>query len=285
MSSLKEPVKLAIQSPDPDAITAASKSNLAFTFFTLPSDRRRDMAVFYAFCRLADDLADRPGLSIAERQAELLRMRRWIDDPDSQHNFAKTLHGVMKRRAIDPQHFHAILDGVERDFSYQPFQTFDELLAYCYLVASEVGLVSIRIFGCQHSDSETYAIQLGYALQLTNILRDVGEDLANGHRIYLPLEDLDGFCIAPNALAQAEGSRNFLELMEFQYQRARQFFEAAEAAYPRSERHQLIAAEIMRHIYAKLLATIRRRNYPVISQRVKVGLPTKLACVLKALLR
>ncbi len=283
MSHPSKPSSKPAPSLDPETITASSKSNLAFAFFTLPADRRRDMAIFYAFCRLADDLADSPELGMDQRLAGLDELRRWISEESPSHPFASQLREVMKRRGIDPAHLCAILDGVQQDLDPKPFATFGDLQAYCHLVAGEVGLVSLRIFGCEHPDSETYAIQLGHALQLTNILRDVGEDLANGNRIYLPLEDLDRFGIRPEELAHAEGSPAFLEMMEFQYRRARQFFADAERARPASERRRLLAAEIMRHIYSKLLEEMRRRRYPVLSTRLSLGYAGKILCVGRAL--
>lgn len=276
--------------PDAERITAASKSNLAFTFFCLPADRRRDMAVFYAFCRLADDISDQPGVATSDRLARLEALRSWIDGKKAasgqpEPELAGRLRDVIARRGIEPARLHAILDGVARDIDPKPFATFQELLGYCHLVASEVGLVSIGIFGCRHPDSATYAVQLGYALQLTNILRDVGEDYANGGRVYLPIEDLDRFGIKTDELVRCEGTRPFRELMEMESARAKGFFRASAEALPEADRRSLVAAEIMSAIYSRLLCTMHADGFRVVTRRYSLGLTAKLVCAVGVLIR
>ncbi len=269
--------------PSAEAITSASNSNLALAFFSLPKQRHQDIVTFYAFCRLADDAADQPGVSISQRHHQIDEFRNWLDHPDHypDTSLAVALHDLMTRRHIDPAHCHAILDGVEQDLTPQQFATIDQLLDYCYLVAAEVGLVSIEIFGYSDPRCHDYAIQLGYALQLTNIIRDVGEDLANDGRVYLPLADVEKFDLSPQQLANAEGSDNFQALMSLQTERARQHYKNAVAALPGADRRHMVPAEIMRKVYTDLLQQIERDGYQVISRRNRLSKLHKLTCIIR----
>ncbi len=266
-----------------EAITATSNSNLALAFFCLPKQRRQDMVTFYAFCRLADDAADQEGLTLDERKRRIDDLRNWIDRPSapSSGSLAADLGDLIARRSIKHDHFHAILDGVEQDLQPQQFRTIDDLLTYCHLVASEVGLVSIEIFGYSDPRCHDYAVHLGYALQLTNIIRDVGEDLANDGRIYLPLDDLAQFELSPEQLPNAEGSDNFQALMSFEAKRAREQYRKALAALPATDRRNMVPGEIMRKVYAALLNKIEADGFPVISRRYRLCKLHKLTCIIR----
>ena len=174
-------------------IARRSKSNLALALSTLPRKRRHDMMTFYAFCRVIDDIADEPVNTVEERGRSLLAWRNGL-----LHGFASPdelqaeIETVIRRYSIPRSLLVEIVDGVACDLKQSRYETYDDLLAYCYKVACVVGLVSIEIFGYKNPACKDYSVALGYALQITNIIRDVGEDARNG-RIYLPQEDLKRF--------------------------------------------------------------------------------------------
>src|SRR5512132_2324351 len=174
-------------------ITRQSKSNLALAFVSLGRERKRDITIFYAFCRVVDDIADSPELSVIEKRVRLANWRQMLrtSAPD-EPLLARDVRQLMHKYSLTPEMLEQIISGVEMDLSILRYSTFKELRVYCYRVASAVGLVSIEIFGYRNPGCKEYALQLGLALQMTNIIRDVGKDLGNG-RIYLPQEDLARF--------------------------------------------------------------------------------------------
>src|SRR5256885_14116985 len=217
-------------------ITRQSKSNLALAFIALGRERKRDITVFYAFCRVIDDIADSRELNVTEKQRNLDAWRRMLRTAlPSEPSLAAEVRGLIAKYSLMPEMLDEIIAGVEMDLSVARYPTFEELRVYCYRVASAVGLVSIEIFGYRSPVCKEYAIELGLALQMTNIIRDVGKDLQNG-RIYLPQEDLARFNYSETELTQRHYNENFVQLMEFQARRARQFFDNAAAALPPGER-------------------------------------------------
>jgi phytoene synthase len=176
----------------------------------------------------------------------------------------------MKKYAITPEMLEEIIAGVEMDLTIQRYQTFDELRVYCYRVASAVGLVSIEIFGYRNPACKEYAIQLGLALQTTNIIRDVGKDLVAG-RIYLPLEDLARFSYSEKELQDRQYNDRFVRLMQFEARRARQFFARAAEALPREDRRSMVAAEIMASIYRGLLRRMELDKFRVFEKEYKLN--------------
>ena len=261
-------------------ITRRSRSNLAFALACLPAERRRDMTTFYAFCRVVDDIADDATAPAAARRAEL---DRWIAEV---RTGAGAAHPVLAELAPLPAKYNfprewlvEIIEGVASDLGRDRYATIEELLAYCYKVASVVGLVSARIFGCQHPDSEAYAIHLGYALQLTNIIRDVGQDARESGRIYLPQADLAAHGVTEQQILDGRHDERFLALMEHEYQRARHYYELAAAQLPAADRRALIAARMMGQIYRELLEKLRRERYPVLRTRVRLH-PLRKAMIL-----
>jgi 15-cis-phytoene synthase len=266
-------------------ITRKAKSNLAFALNILPRDRRQDMVVFYAFCRTMDDLADAPGIPTAERARQLGEWKSGLARGfPSADEFQRELVSLRDRREIPRELLIAIIEGCEMDLEPQRFATWDELSGYIWKVACAVGLVSTRIFGCQDPGSEKYALALGHALQLTNILRDVQEDFANGGRIYLPLEDLARFGYREADLAAGVHDARFVALMDFQTQRAENFFAEAQAALPSCDRRALVPARIMGEIYHLLLGKMRADRYRVFQTRYGVSKPRKLAILCKHLI-
>ncbi|MES2921058.1 MAG: squalene/phytoene synthase family protein [Verrucomicrobiota bacterium] len=266
-------------------ITRKAKSNLAFALTILPRGRREDMVVFYAFCRTMDDLADDPGVAMAERVRSLDAWENGItagfEAPDE---FQSEVIALRDRQQIPNELLVAIIDGCRMDLQPQRFETWDDLSGYIWKVACAVGLVSIRIFGCTDPASEGYAVALGHALQLTNILRDIGEDLANGQRIYLPLEDLARFQYTEQDLASQVRDERFLGLMAFEAARAEEYFQQAEAALPAADRGALVPARIMGEIYHLLLERMRDDRFQVFEKRYRISKARKLAILSKHLI-
>ena len=271
--------------PDASLITRRAKSNLAFALHILPRQRRQDMVVFYAFCRSLDDLADAPGMPAENRRAALESWRAGLlngfDNPDSlQHQVL----ALRDRHSIPTHLLTAIIDGCLRDLLPQRFQSWDDLSEYVWQVACAVGLVSIRLFGCQDPAAEPYAIALGRALQLTNILRDIREDHDNGGRIYLPLDDLATCHYSTNDLAAHIHDQRFLRLMTLEADRADRFFREAADSLPAPDRRALAPARIMAEIYQQLLARMRRDGFRVFEKRYRLPRGRKLAILTKHLI-
>src|SRR5881398_63990 len=174
-------------------ITRQSKSNLALAFISLGRERKRDIVVFYAFCRVIDDIADSAGLMLEEKQLRLAKWRQMLRAPaPDEPILAQDVRRLIEKYSLPIGMFEEIIAGVEMDLSIRRYATFEDLRIYCYRVASAVGLVSIEIFGYRNPGCKQYAIELGLALQTTNMIRDVGKDL-QADRIYLPQEDLTRF--------------------------------------------------------------------------------------------
>ncbi len=267
---------------DASEITRRAKSNLAFALRILPPERREDAVVFYAFCRTLDDLADDPGLP-AEHRAEALNAWKQglVSGFENPNDVQREVIGLRERRQIPNDLLVAIVDGCRMDLEPRRFQTWDELGDYIWKVACAVGLVSIRIFGCQDPAAETYAVALGRALQLTNILRDIREDYDNGRRIYLPLDDLARFDYPEADLAARVCDKRFRALMEFEAQRAGGYFREAESVLPAADRRALAPARIMSDIYQQLLAQMQSDGFRVFEKRYRVSGIRKLSILAK----
>ena len=258
-------------------ITRKSGSNLAFAFFCLPKEKRRDISIFYAFCRHVDDIADDPGPPTEERRARLESWRSWIRWPSpGEPDFAGEIRELIRKYSLKVLHFEDILNGVEMDLRQVRFTTFAELSEYCYRVASAVGLISIEIFGYKNERCRDYAYYLGLALQLTNIIRDVGSDLANGSRIYLPLDELAKFNYPEEELVQRKYDDRFVALMKFQAERAHAYFQSATESLPAEDHRSMKAAELMREVYFKLLTRIENDHFRVFNKKYRLSRPEKL---------
>jgi phytoene synthase len=266
-------------------ITRKAKSNLAFALGILPKERRDDMVVFYAFCRVIDDIADDAEIPLAERKAALSEWKHGLEHGFERPNeFQQEVVELRDRRQLPTDLLVAIIDGCRMDLKPQRFGTWEELSQYTWKVACAVGLVSIRIFGCKDPLSEKYAVALGHALQLTNILRDVGEDLANGGRIYLPLADLARFQYTERDLIGRVYDGRFLALMQYEADRAEAFYREAAEALTDLDRSALVPAQIMGEIYHAVLAKMRADGYKVFHKRYRISGARKLAILSKRLL-
>ena len=265
-------------SPNTSAqIAKKSQSNLAFALACLPKERRKDMVSFYAFCRIADDIADADDRPAHERKAELARWRHAVlNHGEGVSDFV--LDEVVQlpaRHSFPAQWLAEVIDGVGSDIDFAGYQTIDDLLAYCYKVASVVGLVSARIFGATGSSCDDYAVKLGYAFQLTNILRDVGQDARENARIYLPLEELKRFGVTREAILRGKREPGFQALAEFQHQRASTLYQEAYASLPVSEQGHMIAARMMADIYHGILDQMKETNFQVLERRERLSTPRK----------
>ena len=271
--------------PAASEITRLAKSNLAFALNILPKARRDDMVVFYAFCRTLDDLADAPGLPVEQRRGALEAWKSGLLTgfvaPDE---FQQELLALRERHQLPNDLLIAIIDGCLMDLQPQRFQTWDDLSNYIWQVACAVGLVSIRLFGCTDPASERYAIALGQALQLTNILRDIGEDLSNGSRIYLPMADLAHCHYTELDLLARVYDERFLALMAHEASRAEGLFREAAACLPATDRTALLPARIMGEIYQVLLRQMQAGSFRVFNHRYSVSKARKLAILSKHLL-
>jgi phytoene synthase len=266
-------------------ITRRAKSNLAFALNILPKDRREDMVVFYAFCRTMDDIADDPGIDVSARAAVLRSWREGLEKGFSNpEEFEREVVEMRDRNHVPNDLLLAIIDGCEMDLKPQRFGAWSDLEQYTWKVACTVGLVSVRLFGCQDPAADRYAVALGHALQLTNILRDIEEDLSNGLRIYLPLADLSRFQYTERDLVGRVHDGRFLALMEYEAGRAEMYFKEAEECLPRMDREALLPARIMAEIYHALLVKMRSDGFRVFGKRYSISKARKLTILSKHLI-
>jgi len=274
-------------------ITRKSSSNFYYAFHLLSVDQHNALCALYSFCRFLDNITDQPGvLPLQEkghnRKAQLsILLNAWREELAScytgtpRHPIAQALADTVRRFPIRQEHLAGIIDGVQTDLSRTRYQTFAELYDYCYHVASLVGLVCIEIFGYRNPDAHDYAVNLGVAFQLTNILRDVGED-AQRDRIYLPGEDLFRFGYAEADFRAGVYNNAFVRLMTFEGERAREYYRRAVAHLAPEDRRTLVAAEAMRFIYQRLLDKLTARNFNVLGKRVTIAAPYKISLALTA---
>jgi phytoene synthase len=263
-------------------ITRLASSNFYYAFMLLPRERRRALYSVYAFCRFVDDIVDRDRIDNAA--AMLARWREELDKVFAgtpSRAISRALSENVRRFNIPRCYFEEIIDGVEMDLTQCRYATFADLYLYCRRVASAVGLICIEIFGYRNQSARLYAERLGIAFQLTNIIRDVAEDAARG-RIYLPLEDLARFDVGEAEILNSIYSPRFRRLIEFEAQRARQYYSDAGKALADEDRGSMLAAEGMRLIYASLLERIARADYRVFGRRMSLSAPRKLYLIGRA---
>ena len=270
---------------------ASRTSNFHYSFLFLPRDKRRAIQAVYAFARRGDDIAD--GDLAPEAAARQLALHRHALDrfysqperpevgsglsglPENAQAEFRALADCIHRYSIPRQHFDDLILGFEMDLRGTCYRTFDDLSVYCYRVASTIGLIAIQIFGYRNPQTREYAVKLGTALQLVNILRDVQSDARRG-RVYLPQEELERFGVQPEQLAQGRYSAPFADLMSFQCERALHYFDSARRLLAPEDRRSMVAAEIMAAIYWRLLRLIRRQGYNVFGQRLRLSRTVKL---------
>lgn len=248
-----------------------ARSSFYYSFSFLPKAQREAIRTVYNFCRTTDDIVDdeRDVQSKIDRlSAWRLELERAIDG-HSEFQSLNQLAAIAKRFKIPVVHFHELIKGVEMDLIRNRYETFDELKDYCYHVASSVGLMCLDIFGSRNKRTTDYAVNLGIALQLTNIIRDVGIDAKFG-RIYIPLADLRQFNYSEADLLSRKKNDRFLSLMQFETDRAESFYLKAQEALPPGDRRAMFAAKIMERIYFHTLQRIKGAQYDVFDRSVSL---------------
>ena len=271
------------------ALTQKSASNLALAFILLPREKRDAMSALYAFCRAVDDVADEDSVSTEKRQAELAAWRedihRACDGKEPEFILNQEFAPVIRQFKLPFPLFDELLKGCETDLEKLRYENYEELELYCYRVASVVGLLSIEIFEYQNRACHDYAVHLGKALQLTNILRDVKNDAARG-RIYLPMSELKKFNVSESEILAGKFSERYQALATSVAQQARKYYALAAKTLPTEDRRAMVAAELMGSVYWNLLLKLERGNFDVFgSQPLKLSKPAKLALIFRSWLR
>jgi len=261
----------------------ARDTSFYYSFLVLPAAQRRAIVAVWDFCRAVDDAVDE-----APEEMRAAQVRAWREElarcfeggvPETPQG--RTLQTLIQPFNLPRSAFDALIEGVEMDLNTSRYATFADLYEYCIRVASSVGLMCVQIFGCREAASRQYAIDLGVALQLTNILRDVPGDLERG-RVYIPLEDFARFgChegdLGAEAIHAGHGVRSpaVKQLLAFQAQRAREYYRRADSILPRRDARRLVAARIMGAIYRGILGRIEARDYDVFSEVIRVPRPRR----------
>ena len=247
-------------------ITNESKSNFYYSFLSLPAEKRKALYSIYALCRCLDDAADNSDSrleaseSLQRWKAEIINLYNGMPS----HPVTVELKPYIDKYCIPQKYFLELVKGVEMDLTINRYNTFEELHKYCYRVASVVGLICTEVFGYKNAETMGYAVDLGIAMQLTNILRDIKADAERG-RIYLPTEDLRKFNYTESELISSQYNKAFVELMKFEAQRAWSYYRRAEKTLPREDRKAMVGGEIMRAIYSRILGKIEASKYNVYS--------------------
>ena len=271
------------------AITQKSASNLALAFILLPQPKRDAMSALYAFCREVDDFADEDSAPVEQRREQLAAWRQDIklacDGQTPRFPTNRELQPVIRQFGLRFEFFDELIKGCEMDLVTLRYKDFEQLELYCYRVASAVGLLSIEIFGHQNPATRDYAIYLGKALQLTNILRDVKNDAARG-RIYLPQAELEKHGVSEREILDSKYSDRYQALAGSVAQRAKNFYQLAQKTLPPEDRKSMVAAELMGSVYWQLLQKLERGKFNVFAaQPLKLSKPHKLALIFRSWLR
>ena len=265
----------------------ARKTSFYYSVLVLPPEQRRAIIAVWDFCRAVDDAVDEEPSVAAGLPTGRAAVAFWRED--LARVFAGQVATTDQGRRLQPfvqafdlprQAFEDVIDGVAMDLDTARYQTFKDLSEYCRRVASAVGLICIRIWGCRTDRARDYALNLGVALQLTNILRDVKGDLERG-RVYLPLEDLAACGCTVDDLAAGVVTEPVRRLIAFECRRAREFYQRAIDALPPEERKRLVAAEIMRAVYLETLKRIERSGHDVFTARARVPRPRQALIALR----
>lgn len=248
-----------------------SGSSFYFSFSFLPSVKRDALKTVYAFCRTTDDIVD----NAQDVNSKIKVLIKWRNELEkalgglSSYPILNQLSTIAEKYGIPVVHFYELIKGVEMDLVKKRYRTFEELKEYCYLVASSVGLMSLGIFGSKNEKTKAYAINLGIALQLTNIIRDVGIDAKYG-RVYLPQEDLERFGYNESELFSFRYNERFRKLMEFESERTEEYFRKAQESLPQEDKRVMFAAKIMERIYYHILMKIKQAQYNVFDDSISV---------------
>ena len=271
------------------ALTKKSASNLALAFILLPREKRDAMSALYAFCRAVDDVADEDSVPTEKRREELSAwrddIRRACENKNPQFILNQEFQPVIQQFKLPFALFDELIKGCEMDLDTLRYENGAQLELYCHRVASVVGLLSIEIFGYKNSACHDYAVYLGQALQLTNILRDVKNDAARG-RIYLPQSELKKFNVSEADILASKYSDNYFQLATSVAARAKNFYALAQKTLPPEDRRAMVAAELMGRVYWQLLLKLERGKFDVFGATpLKLSKPQKLALIFKSWVR
>lgn len=251
-----------------DKQNKSKSSSFYYSFLYLNSNQKKAINALYDFCRRVDDAVD----NIDDKRAAHKVIEWWRDEINklyqghASHPTTKALLNAIENYNLKQEYFIDIINGMEMDLDIHYYQTFDDLKLYCYRAAGAVGLLSIPIFGYQHKETEDFAKYLGRSLQLINIIRDIGEDADRG-RIYIPEEDLDNFHVNVQDIHNKVHNKNFINLMNFQAQRALDYYDKALDLLPESDRYYQKSSLIMASIYKDLLNEIMKDNYLILDRK------------------
>jgi phytoene synthase len=268
-------------------------TNFYYSFLVLTPAKRRAIIAVWEFCRAIDDTVDERAVESEPQRVEAFdALAAWRKEiaavftpgitPATPQG--RSLQPLARLFRLPRRPFEDLIDGVSMDVGYRRYRTFNELYQYCYKVASTVGLICVEIFGCREAASRDYAVDLGIALQLTNILRDVKNDLERG-RLYIPLDDLTRFNCTEDMLRCASRNEAVTALLRHQAVRARDYYQRAARGLPRDDARRLVAAEIMSAIYRAILDEIELRNYDVFTEVVRIPNSQRLSIAFRTWLR
>ncbi|MFA6235656.1 MAG: presqualene diphosphate synthase HpnD [Bacteroidota bacterium] len=258
-------------------ITRRSKTNFMVSFAMLPEEKRDAINTVYAFCRCTDDIVDDEG----DHASKTAMLKRWGEElekglrNESSHALLNRLNLIATRFNIPAVHFFDLIRGMRMDLERTRYESFDELYEYCYNVASTVGLMCSEIFGYKNEKTRQYAVDLGIALQLTNIVRDVKADAAIG-RIYLPHEDFERFGYSYDELLYSTYNESFVRMMRFETQRARDYYQRARTSLAYEDHAAFFAARIMDRIYYRILQKIEKKQFALFDERISISSLAKM---------
>ena len=263
----------------------ARKTSFYYAFLVLPAEQRQAIIAVWDFCRAVDDAVDEAETHETQRARDAIcswraELARCFEGGVPETVQGRRLQPLISRFELPREAFVDVIDGVAMDLDTTRYQTFEDLLQYCRRVASAVGLICIRIFGCRDPRARDYALNLGVALQLTNIVRDIKDDLTRG-RVYLPLDDLAAAGCTVEDLAAGRMTPSVRQVIAFECGRAREYYRRAVEMRPEPDRRRLVAAEIMRAVYFETLRRVERRNYDVFSGPARLARPVQAAIAIR----
>ena len=266
--------------------TAKSGSSFYYSFVFLPEKKRKAITAVYAFCREVDDVVDNPG----DNQIKQIKLQWWREEVSrlfnhqAQHPVTLALTPVINTFNLPEEYFQEIIDGMQMDLDKASYATFKELSLYCYRAAGVVGLISAEIFGYQDRQTLKYASNLGTAFQLTNIIRDIYEDALRG-RFYLPQDELEKFNISQNDIIDKEKADKIIPLIQYQIERAKEYYQKAYSFLPDTDRHAQTSGLIMADIYSAILHKIEAQPEKILQQRIHLSSLKKFWIALTSLYR
>jgi len=266
--------------------TKSASSNFYYAFKILPREKRNAIYSGYAFCRLVDDIVDKnDNLPKTNIESQLLDIENKLDDCVKNKKLTGlwiALGETLRKHPKNLKHLKDVIDGCRMDLSQKKYKNFSQLTKYCKKVASSTGLAMIEVFGVKDSKAHKYATDLGIALQLTNILRDIKEDFKMG-RFYLPEDELRNFKVSKDEILSGEKKENVIEFMEFQAKRVRDFFTSGEKLLPLINKKYRFCPEIMKNIYFEILTEIEKNNFDVINKKIKLSKTQKIKIILPSI--